>query len=255
MKRRMDKTIIKNEPKADQEINDLISQFLGGNDTTQDDDQDIIDIDPVEFDLYDDLDRAAEYNDQVARDWKIIDETEREEDGDFIPKKKQKLEEPDENILRLQNKTYFIRNHELLTCSSKAMCVQILGVKDEEKNENKYFISREDFFAITKFYPGQVLQYRLKWHRLEKNQDRRRIKIGEDRRRIKIGEESRSEKNQDRQSTLFSPLSKDDELVLKSKFDFRGASFYIHLDEISKKVEIPEIRALCNSLFPDSPPK
>lgn len=168
----------------------------------------------------------------------------REEDGDFIPKKKQKLEEPDENILRLQNKTYFIRNHELLTCSSKAMCVQILGVKDEEKNENKYFISREDFFAITKFYPGdfsvipvnkssrfsgQVLQYRLKWHRLEKNQDR--------------------------QSTLFSPLSKDDELVLKSKFDFRGASFYIHLDEISKKVEIPEIRALCNSLFPDSPPK
>merc|ERR1712137_563971 len=127
--------------------------------------------------------------DQVARDWKIIDETEREEDGDFIP------------------------NHELLTCSSKAMCVQILGVKDEEKNENKYFISREDFFAITKFYPGQVLQYRLKWHRLEKNQDR--------------------------QSTLFSPLSKDDELVLKSKFDFRGASFYIHLDEISKQVEIP----------------
>ena len=36
----------------------------------------MIDIDPVEFDLYDEVDRVAEYNDRVARDWKIIDETE-----------------------------------------------------------------------------------------------------------------------------------------------------------------------------------
>ena len=37
---------------------------------------DMIDIDPVEFDLYDEVDRAAEYKDQVAREWQIIDETE-----------------------------------------------------------------------------------------------------------------------------------------------------------------------------------
>ena len=59
-----------------------LRDYLGKNDTNNDDIPDMIDIDPVEFDLYDDLDRAAEYNDQVARDWKIIDETE----VSFIPR-------------------------------------------------------------------------------------------------------------------------------------------------------------------------
>ena len=52
---------------------------------------------------------------------------------------------------------YFIRNHEVLiqatSDDSKAsFSFQLLGVKNDEAN--KYFISREDFFAITKFYRG-----------------------------------------------------------------------------------------------------
>ena len=52
---------------------------------------------------------------------------------------------------------YFIRNHEVLiqgtSDDSKAgFSFQLLGVKNDEAN--KYFISREDFFAFTKFYRG-----------------------------------------------------------------------------------------------------
>ena len=116
----------------------------------------MIDIDPVEFDLYDEVDRVAEYKDRVARDWKIIDETEvGSGDEELIPKKKQKFDQEklDVNLLRLQNKKYFIQNHEIKIDSS-AHSIQILGARDEAKNNNLYFISREDFFALTKLYPG-----------------------------------------------------------------------------------------------------
>ena len=116
----------------------------------------MIDIDPVEFDLYDEVDRVAEYKDQIARDWKIIDETEvGSGDEEFIPKKKQKLNEEnlDVNLLRLQNKKYFIQNHEIRSqIDSSAHSIQILGTKNEANN--LYFISREDFFSLTKLYPG-----------------------------------------------------------------------------------------------------
>merc|ERR1712136_42904 len=107
MKRRMDKSIIENE--SDTRIDDLISQVLGESNSNNDGGDDMIDIDPVEFDLYDEVDRVAEYKDQIARDWKIIDETEvGSGDEEFIPKKKQKFNEEnlDVNLLRLQNKKY-----------------------------------------------------------------------------------------------------------------------------------------------------
>jgi len=227
MKRRMDKSIIENE--SDTRIDDLISQVLGESNSNNDGGDDMIDIDPVEFDLYDEVDRVAEYKDQIARDWKIIDETEvGSGDEEFIPKKKQKFNEEnlDVNLLRLQNKKYFIQNHEITSQidSLAHSSIQILGTRNE--GNNLYFISREDFFSLTKLYPGQILQNRIKWIRLEKNHDR--------------------------QSTLFSPLSKNDELILKSKFGFRGASFYILVEEISKKVEIPEITSLYNTLYPET---
>ena len=134
----------------------FFSQVLGESNSNNDGGDDMIDIDPVEFDLYDEVDRVAEYKDKVARDWKIIDETEvGSSDEELIPKKKQKLDEEkhDANLLRLQNKKYFIQNHEIQIDSS-SHSIQILGSRDEAKNNNLYFISREDFFALTKLYPG-----------------------------------------------------------------------------------------------------
>ena len=134
----------------------FFSQVLGESNSNNDGGDDMIDIDPVEFDLYDEVDRVAEYKDQIARDWKIIDETEvGSGDEEFIPKKKQKLNEEnlDVNLLRLQNKKYFIQNHEITSqIDSSAHSIQILGTKNEANN--LYFISREDFFSLTKLYPG-----------------------------------------------------------------------------------------------------
>ena len=61
-------------------------------------------------------------------------------------------------MLRLQNKKYFIQNHEITSkVDSLAHSIQILGARNETNNENLYFISREDFFSLTKLYPGIYL--------------------------------------------------------------------------------------------------
>merc|ERR1711962_1867392 len=211
----------------------------------------MIDIDPSEFDLYDDVDRAAEYKEEYEREWRIIEETEKDyedthedcekpegergeeemSEADSIPKKKQKIDNEEEedfklNIFRLKNKKYFIHNHKITSTngneSSGSLTIQILGIKNQN-GLNDFFISKEDFFFITKFHSGTVLQNRLKWIRLERNLDR--------------------------QFKIFSPLSKDDELILKSKFRFRGASIYIPIKEIFKNVKIPEINSLYNFLL------